>query len=321
MAWVRVPGLPGFMYKRKVLEVISSTTGKVAKFDFKTDNRTRGQFSRMAVFINLDKLLVSQILVNGSSKESDKSAVDDEPRRTNCELGKGIESAFRLWMLVERKKRIGFRFDVFTDENEMTSDERGIAKEAFRVLAFQAIETDLAFFDSRVKGIPKFSPKSQNWSAKGSSLGFETQKRNNTLVVVRAGGGSQSDHGIDRLRLKSLGKKPMHDFGLNVPSVGPLSKFNPASPCLQVYPTEADQPNTCAPLKLWGAGSSGKLVEGFEPPIQTNKLDGIKAYFNPTFEGPVEVEVQLTKSSTGNKDRKLMVNLALLRKDEKIVML
>ncbi|KAK5824628.1 hypothetical protein PVK06_019409 [Gossypium arboreum] len=260
MAWVRVLGLPRFMYKRKVLEVIGSTTGKVAKFDFKTDNRTRGQFSRMAVFINLDKLLVSQILVNGEIQLVVYEALPKIcfPCGKYRHIGGSQESSG----MVAGKRRIGFRFDVFTDENEMTGDERGIAKEAFRVLAFRAIETNLDFFDSRVKGIPKFSPKSQNGSAKGSSLGFETQKRKNTLVVVRAGGRSQLDHGIDRLRLKSLGKKPMHDFGLNVPSVGPLSKFNPASPCLQVYPTEADQPNTCAPLKLWGAGSSGNGLMG-----------------------------------------------------------
>ncbi|XP_016676325.1 uncharacterized protein [Gossypium hirsutum] len=59
MAWIRLPGLPGFMYKRKILEVIGSTMGKVAKFDFKTDNRTRGRFARMDVLINLDKPLIS----------------------------------------------------------------------------------------------------------------------------------------------------------------------------------------------------------------------------------------------------------------------
>ncbi|MFQ6670446.1 hypothetical protein Gotur_035358 [Gossypium turneri] len=98
--------------------------------------------------------------------------------------------------------------------------------------------------------IPKSSPKSQNGSAKISSLGYEAQKGNRTLAIVRAGGGSQSGHGIDELKLKSLGKKPMHDFGLNVPLVVPLSKPNPAFPYLQVCPTEAGQPNTCVPLKL-----------------------------------------------------------------------
>ncbi|KAK5841881.1 hypothetical protein PVK06_004205 [Gossypium arboreum] len=66
MAWIRLSGLPGFMYKKKILEVIGNTIDKVAKFYFKTDNRTRGRFARMVVFINLDKPLVSQIRVNGN---------------------------------------------------------------------------------------------------------------------------------------------------------------------------------------------------------------------------------------------------------------
>ncbi|KAG8473178.1 hypothetical protein CXB51_035109 [Gossypium anomalum] len=59
LAWIRLPRLPGFMYKRKILEAIGNMIGKVVKFDFKTDNRTRGRFARMALFINLDKPLIS----------------------------------------------------------------------------------------------------------------------------------------------------------------------------------------------------------------------------------------------------------------------
>ncbi|MBA0876938.1 hypothetical protein Goshw_020980 [Gossypium schwendimanii] len=38
---------------------------KAVRLDFNTDSRARGKFARMAVFINLDKPLVSQILING----------------------------------------------------------------------------------------------------------------------------------------------------------------------------------------------------------------------------------------------------------------
>ncbi|PPS10196.1 hypothetical protein GOBAR_AA10444 [Gossypium barbadense] len=65
MAWIRLWGLPGFIYKRKILEAIGSMVGKVSKFKFKTDSRTRGHFAKMAVFINLDRSLVFQVLVNG----------------------------------------------------------------------------------------------------------------------------------------------------------------------------------------------------------------------------------------------------------------
>ncbi|MBA0777482.1 hypothetical protein Gotri_005496, partial [Gossypium trilobum] len=112
----------------------------------------------------------------------------------------------------------------------------------------------------------------------------------------------------------------MHDFGLNVPSVGPLSKPNPASPYLQVCPTEADQPNTCVPLKLGGAGSSGNGLIGklnslvaFSKPdsdhqhahvlthvgksqVQSNfSFNFTNSEIKPAF-SDVEVEVQLTES-------------------------
>ncbi|PPR98312.1 hypothetical protein GOBAR_AA22363 [Gossypium barbadense] len=60
MTWIWLPGLPGFMYKRMILEEIGGIVRKVAKLDFKMNSKTRGRFSRMAVFINLDKPLVSQ---------------------------------------------------------------------------------------------------------------------------------------------------------------------------------------------------------------------------------------------------------------------
>ncbi|MBA0610386.1 hypothetical protein Godav_011246 [Gossypium davidsonii] len=64
MAWIRLPGLPGFIYKRRILKAIEGMVGKVAKSYFKIDSRTRGCFSRMTMFINLDRSLVSQVLVN-----------------------------------------------------------------------------------------------------------------------------------------------------------------------------------------------------------------------------------------------------------------
>lgn len=61
LAWIRLPGLSGFMYKRKIVEAIGGLIGKVVRLDFQTDNRSRGHFVRLAVYINLEKHLVSQI--------------------------------------------------------------------------------------------------------------------------------------------------------------------------------------------------------------------------------------------------------------------
>ncbi|PPD79375.1 hypothetical protein GOBAR_DD23701 [Gossypium barbadense] len=64
LTWIRFPGLPGLLYKRKVLEQIGSLVGKVARLHLKPDNRTSGRFIRMVVFMDLDKPLISQVLVN-----------------------------------------------------------------------------------------------------------------------------------------------------------------------------------------------------------------------------------------------------------------
>ncbi|KAG8494050.1 hypothetical protein CXB51_011564 [Gossypium anomalum] len=64
-AWIRFPGLPGFLYKKKILEEIGSLVRQVMKLDFKTDSGARGQFARMAVSIDLHKPLISQVSING----------------------------------------------------------------------------------------------------------------------------------------------------------------------------------------------------------------------------------------------------------------
>lgn len=65
LAWIRLPGLPGYLYKKKIIKVIGNTIGKVVHLDFNTDSRTRGRFARIAAYINLDRPLVAQVLVNG----------------------------------------------------------------------------------------------------------------------------------------------------------------------------------------------------------------------------------------------------------------
>ncbi|MBA0844840.1 hypothetical protein Goarm_022480, partial [Gossypium armourianum] len=53
------------VYKNRILEVVGKLVGKVAELDFNTDSKTRGRFLRMVIFVNIEKLLVSQVLVVG----------------------------------------------------------------------------------------------------------------------------------------------------------------------------------------------------------------------------------------------------------------
>ncbi|PPS07537.1 hypothetical protein GOBAR_AA13110 [Gossypium barbadense] len=62
VAWIRLPALPSYLYNRKIITEIGELVGKVVKLDMNTDSRTRGLFARMAVYVNLEKPLVSQIL-------------------------------------------------------------------------------------------------------------------------------------------------------------------------------------------------------------------------------------------------------------------
>ncbi|MBA0618912.1 hypothetical protein Godav_028176 [Gossypium davidsonii] len=64
MAWIRLQGLPSYLYNKKILEEIGDLIGKVAKLDFNTDNQLRGYFARLVIFVNLDKPLISQIMIN-----------------------------------------------------------------------------------------------------------------------------------------------------------------------------------------------------------------------------------------------------------------
>ncbi|PPD78568.1 hypothetical protein GOBAR_DD24486 [Gossypium barbadense] len=65
MAWIRFPGLPGYLYNHKIITEIGEMVGKVVKLDMNTDSRTRGRFARMVVYVDLEKPLVSHILING----------------------------------------------------------------------------------------------------------------------------------------------------------------------------------------------------------------------------------------------------------------
>ncbi|KAB2004181.1 hypothetical protein ERO13_D11G171250v2 [Gossypium hirsutum] len=57
-ARIRLPGLLGFLYKRKILEEIGGMVGKVSKIDFNTDSRMRGKFARMKVYVEFESLTV-----------------------------------------------------------------------------------------------------------------------------------------------------------------------------------------------------------------------------------------------------------------------
>ncbi|KAG8485687.1 hypothetical protein CXB51_019012 [Gossypium anomalum] len=119
--WIRFSGLPGFLYKKRILEEIGSLVGKVMKLDFKTDSGARGQFARMAVSIDLNKPLTSQFSINGRIQRVEFESLptvcfhrersmqrekDDVPVTVDNDADpKMVAEAFGLWMVVQRKSR------------------------------------------------------------------------------------------------------------------------------------------------------------------------------------------------------------------------
>ncbi|MBA0734185.1 hypothetical protein Gogos_018128 [Gossypium gossypioides] len=146
-AWIRLPGLLGFLYKIRILEEIGGMIGKVAKLDFNTDSRMRGKFVRMAIYVNLDKLLVSQVIINGTiqrvefesfpvvcftcgcyghmkevclrhglevSPPEKKDMAEETVVSTVTEIQHAEETiAYSPWMIIERRPRHNFRDNNF----------------------------------------------------------------------------------------------------------------------------------------------------------------------------------------------------------------
>nr|KJB44965.1 hypothetical protein B456_007G282400 [Gossypium raimondii] len=53
------------IYKNEVLWEIEGMVGKVTKLDFNIDSRSRRRYAHITIYINLEKPLISQVLING----------------------------------------------------------------------------------------------------------------------------------------------------------------------------------------------------------------------------------------------------------------
>ncbi|KAK5845578.1 hypothetical protein PVK06_001769 [Gossypium arboreum] len=162
MSWIRLPDLPGYLYKWKILVEIGGMIGKVSKLDMNTDNKARGRFARMAVYVNLDRPLVFQILINGRIQKveyeflpmvcfqcgryghvkeactfrASESITGKEPppfeispeNHNKAVDGTGEKGdSYGLWMLVERKSRRKFRDSSQIHAEKMAKDKGGVS--------------------------------------------------------------------------------------------------------------------------------------------------------------------------------------------------
>ncbi|KAH1031137.1 hypothetical protein J1N35_043311 [Gossypium stocksii] len=65
MIWIKLPGLLEGMCTRSLLKFIGGAIGPVVKIDRNTTSKSRGQFARIAVYIDLGKLLISKLQIDG----------------------------------------------------------------------------------------------------------------------------------------------------------------------------------------------------------------------------------------------------------------
>ncbi|MBA0610352.1 hypothetical protein Godav_011213, partial [Gossypium davidsonii] len=117
MSWIRLLGLPGYLYKCKILTEIGGMVGKAAKLELHIDSMTRGRFARMVVYVNLDKPLVSQMYghvkenctfrVSETNAEKEPTPPEVAPKNHSMVVDGHKEKCenYRPWMLVERKSR------------------------------------------------------------------------------------------------------------------------------------------------------------------------------------------------------------------------
>ncbi|KAG8490242.1 hypothetical protein CXB51_015567 [Gossypium anomalum] len=134
MAWIRFPVLPSYLYSRKIISEIGELVGKVVKLDLNTDSRTRVRFARLAVYVDLEKPLVSQILINGRKQKSNEAMVEvsggspqteSKIQNLNVEGSEKKDGNYGPWMIVEKKSRRKSRENPQKSTRSLERDKKG----------------------------------------------------------------------------------------------------------------------------------------------------------------------------------------------------
>ncbi|PPD98674.1 hypothetical protein GOBAR_DD04303 [Gossypium barbadense] len=258
MAWIKLPGYRGLC--------------KAAKFDFKNDNRIKGRFAKMAVFINLDRPLVSWVLVNGEIQRVEykalstiyfycgntKTTVDGEPREAKDKTRRMFKTAYRTWILVEQRSFEARVVYEVTGSGGLIDGESEIGEEIMEGTTIQNEESDRITKETRAKDNINDFLGAQTRSGKDLDMSLEAQLSSGNDDALHAG------EGIVQQGVRTL-----------------------------------------IPVRLWLRGllviqvmgrRKRTIAVGLEQPMQIHNFDGVKAHFNPTFEGLEDVDVQLIKS-------------------------
>ncbi|KAL4311843.1 hypothetical protein GQ457_01G028380 [Hibiscus cannabinus] len=77
MVWVRLPKLPYRYYTKSLFRYIANAIGQVVRIDYNTEDGKRGRFARLAVTIDLNKPLVSGIVIDGTQQDIEYEGLPD----------------------------------------------------------------------------------------------------------------------------------------------------------------------------------------------------------------------------------------------------
>ncbi|KAL4333752.1 hypothetical protein GQ457_07G002590 [Hibiscus cannabinus] len=65
VVWARLPGLPYRYYTKSMFRYIAGVIGRIVQIDYNTEEGKRGRFAQLAIVVDLNKPLVSGILLDG----------------------------------------------------------------------------------------------------------------------------------------------------------------------------------------------------------------------------------------------------------------
>ncbi|PPR97702.1 hypothetical protein GOBAR_AA22965 [Gossypium barbadense] len=90
LVWIRLSGLPKGMYAKSLLRFIYGAIKPMAKIDQNTENNSRGQFVKLVVYVELGKLLVLKVKIDGRSQQEHKNTAKME-RSQKSEQTSGLQ--------------------------------------------------------------------------------------------------------------------------------------------------------------------------------------------------------------------------------------
>ncbi|PPS07032.1 hypothetical protein GOBAR_AA13604 [Gossypium barbadense] len=190
--------------------------GKVIKLDMNTDSRARGRFARMAVYVDLEKPLVSQILINEILVSMVKRKMTSKSRNTIVDGSEKNDENYGPWMIIERKSRQKFRENMLNSlglQSE-TNAEMGLYIEC-EVSTFQAkskidgrdrneVVVEVESFDSGKHSVVVFN-ESKNSNNKNSALSLNNTLGLSPVVFSSSGKGFRNKgRGITKKQNKIL---------------------------------------------------------------------------------------------------------------------